>query len=72
MSSILRRYKDITDQYRALSIALDGRRDRQSAPLGEAELARIQNSIAMTEEDLRQINALSAQASSILKKIPQR
>jgi septal ring factor EnvC (AmiA/AmiB activator) len=72
VSSILRRYKDITDQYRALSIALDGRRDRQSAPLGEAELARIQNSIAMTEEDLRQINVLSAQASSILKKIPQR
>jgi chromosome segregation ATPase len=72
VSSILRRYKDITDQYRALSVALDGRRDRQAAPLGEAELARIQNSIAMTEEDLRQINALNAQAARILKKIPQR
>ncbi len=72
VSSILRRYKDITDQYRALSVALDGRRDRQSAPLGEAELSRIQNSIAMTEDDLRQINALNAQAARIVKKIPQR
>ncbi|MBI2680972.1 MAG: hypothetical protein HYX25_08210 [Candidatus Solibacter usitatus] len=71
-SSILRRYKDITDQYRALSAALDGRRDRQSAPLGEAELARIQNAIAMTEEDLRQINALNAQAARLLKKAPAR
>jgi DNA repair exonuclease SbcCD ATPase subunit len=72
VSSILRRYKDIADQYRALSVALDGRRDRQSAPLGEAELARIQNAIAMTEEDLRQINALNAQAARILKKAPAR
>lgn len=73
VSNILRRYKDMTDQYRALSAALDGRRERQAgAPLGEAELSRIQNTIAMTEEDLRQINALNAQAASILKKIPQR
>ncbi len=72
VSNILRRYKDIADQYRALSVALDGRRDRQSAPLGEAELSRIQNAIAMTEEDLRQINALNAQASRILKKAPAR
>jgi len=72
VSNILRRYKDIADQYRALSVALDGRRDRQSAPLGEAELSRIQSAIAMTEEDLRQINALNAQASRILKKAPAR
>jgi uncharacterized protein YhaN len=73
VSNILRRYKDMTDQYRALSAALDGRRERQAgAPLGEAELSRIQNTIAMTEEDLRQINALNAQAAGILKKIPQR
>ena len=72
VGSILRRYKDITDQYRSLSAALDARREHQSAaPLGEAELARIQNTIAMTEEDLRQINALNAQAARIVKKIPQ-
>jgi chromosome segregation ATPase len=73
VSSILRRYKDIADQYRALTAALDARRERQAgAPLGEAEIARIQNTLAMTEEDLRQINALNAQASRILKKIPSR
>jgi chromosome segregation ATPase len=73
VSSILRRYKDIADQYRALTAALDARRERQAgAPVGEAEIARIQNTLAMTEEDLRQINALNAQATRILKKIPSR
>ncbi len=70
VSSILRRYKDLTEQYRALSASLDSRREHQ-APLGTAELGGIQNTIAMSEEDLRQINALTVQASRIQKKIPQ-
>ena len=34
------------------------------------EIARIQNAIALAEEDLKQIDALNAQASRLEKKLP--
>lgn len=68
LNSILRRYRQITDQYRAMSGVLQAQ--RTDAPgAGSADLARIQDSIAMAEEDLRQLNALSAQALRIQKKM---
>ena len=69
LSSILRRYKEITEQYRAMSGVRDGR-DRDAAPLNSAEVSRIQNSIALAEEDLKQISALNAQAERLQKKLP--
>ena len=38
--------------------------------MGSTEISRIQNSIALAEEDLKQINALNAQASRLEKKLP--
>jgi chromosome segregation ATPase len=70
LNNVLRRYKEVTEQYRALSGVLDGRRDRDAVPVSGTEISRIQNTIAQAEEDLKQINALNVQASRLEKKLP--
>jgi chromosome segregation ATPase len=69
LSNILQRYREITEQYRALSGVGDSRRDRQSAPVSSPEISHIQNAIALTEEDLRQIHSLDAQVQRLEKKL---
>ncbi|MBM3749356.1 MAG: hypothetical protein FJW34_26650 [Acidobacteria bacterium] len=67
LTGILRRYRELTEQYRLLA----GRADSPgegAVPAG-AELARLQNAIAGAEEDLRQLTALNAQAARLQKKI---
>lgn len=68
LNSILRRYKQITEQYRSMSGVLQTQRT-DSPAAGSTDLARIQDSIAMAEEDLRQLNNLNAQARLIQKKM---
>jgi chromosome segregation ATPase len=68
LTSILRRYKQITEQYRSISGVLQAQRTDGPAT-GSTDLARIQDSIAMAEEDLRQLNSLDAQARLIQKKM---
>ncbi|PYT26861.1 MAG: hypothetical protein DMG58_21550, partial [Acidobacteria bacterium] len=62
--------REITEQYRAMSGVMASRRDRDVAPVGTTEIARIQNAISQAEEDLKQIDALNAQASRLEKKLP--
>jgi DNA repair exonuclease SbcCD ATPase subunit len=69
LANVLRRYKEVTDQYRALSGVLDSRRDGGAPGLNSADLSRIQNAIAMAEEDLRQLNSLNAQALRLQKRL---
>jgi chromosome segregation ATPase len=59
MASMVRRYKDVTEQYRALSARLDNPPD----------MSRIQDSIAMAEEDMRQLTSLNAQAARLQQRI---
>jgi len=68
LNEILRRYRQITEQYRSLSGVMQAQRTGAPAA-GSADLARIQDSIAMAEEDLRQLNNLNAQALAIQKKM---
>lgn len=68
LNGILRRYRQITEQYRSMSGVLQAQRTDAPAA-GSADLARIQDSIAMAEEDLRQLNNLNAQARLIQKKM---
>ena len=68
LNGILRRYKQITEQYRSMAGVLQTQRTDAPAA-GSADLARIQDSIAMAEEDLRQLNNLDAQARLIQKKM---
>lgn len=70
LNNILRRYREITEQYRAMSGVI-GSRDREAATVGSTEISRIQNSIALAEEDLKQITALNAQASRLEKRLHQ-
>ncbi len=70
LSNILRRYREITEQYRSLSGVMDSQRGRPSAPASSPEISHIQNAITLTEEDLRQIHALDAQVQRLEKKLP--
>lgn len=69
LSDILLRYREITDQYRAITGVMDSRRDRQSASVSSPEISRIQNAIALADEDLKQVHALNAQAQRMEKKL---
>ncbi len=74
MTTILSRYRDLTEQYRTLANLFESRRGPEGAP-GPAtvnvmpELSRIQSTIGMVEEDLRQLNSFSAQAQQLQKKL---
>jgi len=69
LTSIMRRYRDITNQFRATSGMLDSTHDPNSSALGSASLTRIQNAISQTDEDLRQLNELNDQAHQLEKKL---
>jgi hypothetical protein len=70
LTSILRRYRDITSQFRARSGMLGSSRDSNStSPLGDAALTRIQNAVSSADEDLRQLTELNAQARQLEKKL---
>jgi DNA repair exonuclease SbcCD ATPase subunit len=68
LRNILRRYKEVTDQYRALSGMLDSRAQSTVVAAGP-DLARIQNAISLAEDDLRQLNSLDAAAGQVQKKM---
>jgi len=67
LTSILRRYRDITNQFRAMGGMLDTS-PNSSAFTGES-LTRIQNAISQAEDDLRQVNELDAQARQIERRL---
>jgi chromosome segregation ATPase len=69
MTSIMRRYRDITGQFRAMSGMLDSSREPNSSPLSDAALTRIQNAVSLADDDLRQLTELNAQASKLEKKL---
>jgi chromosome segregation ATPase len=74
LNTLINRYKDVTEQYRALTSVLENRRGPEGAAgtaisIAGPELGRIQNTIALAEEDLRQLNTLNAQALRLQKKI---
>jgi len=66
LTSIQRRYRDITSQLRGMSGML------ASSPNSGAlngELTRIQNTISLADDDLRQLSELNAQARLLEKKV---
>ncbi len=68
LKNILRRYRDVTEQYRQISGMLESRRGDPGV-INTVDLSRIQNSIALAEEDLRQFSGLTAQAQLIERKM---
>lgn len=67
MNSLQRRYRELTDQYRALAVRLDTQRDN---PVAFApDVSRIQSTIQLAEDDLRQITSLNTQAQRATEKL---
>jgi chromosome segregation ATPase len=69
LTSILRRYRDITSQFRAISGMLGSSRDSNPSPLSDAALTSIQSAVSSAEDDLRQLSELNAQARQLEKKL---
>ncbi len=69
LTSLLSRYREVTDQFRAFSGMLENRGRQESGTGGGPELSRIQNSISLAEEDMRQLSSLNAQAQQLQRKL---
>ena len=69
LTSIIRRYRDLTGQFRAMGGMLDSGRDPNSSSLSSAALTRIQNAVSATDDDLRQLSDLNARARELEKKL---
>lgn len=67
VTNLQRRYRDITDQLRALAVRLDTQRDNPAAAVGD--ISRIQTAVLSAEEDLRQLSALNSQAQRLMQKL---
>jgi len=69
LNSIIRRYREITDQFRAMTGTLDSSHGSESASFSGIALSRIQNAISLAEDDLRRLNELNAQAHQLENKL---
>jgi hypothetical protein len=69
LTSIIRRYRDITSQFRAMGSMLDSGRDPNASTLSDAALTRIQNAVSLADDDLRQFSELNARAHELQKKL---
>jgi chromosome segregation ATPase len=69
LTSILRRYRDITDEFHAMSSMLDTSHDASSSACSGAVLSRIQNAVNSAEDDMRQVNELNARSQKLEKQL---
>lgn len=76
LSSILRRYRDITSDFRAMTGMMDSSHDPNREPNGgpcsSLALGRIQNAVNSAEDDLRQINELDNRSQKLIKQLPKK
>lgn len=72
VDNLLRRYRELTEYYRTLAGAFDGRRNGDSVAPNGAEFSRIQNTLASAEEDMRQLTALNARMQLIRRRLSAR
>ncbi len=69
LTSILRRYRDLTDEFHAMSGMIDTSHEPSSGVCGGAALSRIQTAVTSAEDDLRQMNELSARSQKLEKQL---
>jgi len=69
LTSIMRRYRDITGQFRAMIGMLNSSHESGSSALSDASLTRIENAVSLADDDLRQLTELNAQARQLEKKL---
>jgi len=71
LTSILRRYRDITSEFRAMSSMLDTSHDPSSGACSGAALSRIQNAVTSAEDDMRQVKELNVRSQTLEKQLQQ-
>lgn len=69
LNSIIRRYRDVTEQFREMTGDLSSKRGADSGGFDGLALSRIQNAISLADDDLRRLNELNAQAHQIENKL---
>jgi chromosome segregation ATPase len=69
MTSILRRYRDLADEFHAMSGMIDTSHEPGSSACSGAALSRIQTAVNSAEDDLRQMNELSARTQKLQKQL---
>jgi chromosome segregation ATPase len=69
LTSILRRYRDITSELHAMSSMLDTSHEPGSSACSGAALSRIQNAVTSAEDDMRQLSELNARAQKLEKQL---
>jgi DNA repair exonuclease SbcCD ATPase subunit len=68
IESILRRFRELTEQYRTLGASIDRRRDTDpAAATSGAETSRIQSTLVAVDEDIKQLNSLNSRAQLVEK-----
>jgi chromosome segregation ATPase len=67
LTNLMRRFRDLTDQVRAMTIRLDN--PQEGARSQVVDLPRLQNVVQLAEEDLRQLSSLNSQAARLAKKL---
>ncbi|MBE0659545.1 MAG: hypothetical protein IH602_17770 [Bryobacteraceae bacterium] len=72
LTSLQRRFRDLTDAYRALALRLDTQRDSQTpVQITSGEVSRMTNTVQSAEDDLRQLNTLNAEAQRLTRRLQQ-
>jgi chromosome segregation ATPase len=72
LTSLLRRYRDITGELQAMSSMLDTSHDPSSGACSGAALIRIQSAMNSTEDDMRQLGELNARAQKLEKQLAEK
>jgi chromosome segregation ATPase len=70
LNAMHRRYRDVTDQLRALALRLDTQRDSPST-VGATDISRITSAVQSAEEDLRVLTSLNTQARAASERLQQ-
>jgi hypothetical protein len=69
LTSILRRYREVTSQFHAMSGMLNSSHDQSANPMSASVLTRIETALSLAEDDMRQFNELNVQAQQAEKKL---
>ena len=69
LTSIMRRYRDITSQFQAMGGMLDSSHAPNPETFSSTALTRIQDAIGLADDDLHQLSELNAQVSQLQKKL---
>ena len=70
VSNLQRRFRDMTDQLRGLTVRLDRERDNPAA--AAPDISRLQTAVQSSEDDLRQLAGLNSQAQRLSRELSQK